>query len=77
MSMTDKDRRNPRGGYTINGASEWSGLSRTRIYAEIGLGNLVAKKAGRRTLITGASLQALIDSLPAAKIGAGRADKAA
>jgi hypothetical protein len=70
MGVTDEDHSRLKGGFTIEGAVEWSGFSRTRIYAEIGNGTLVAKKAGRRTIIMGASLQALIDNLPAAKIRA-------
>jgi hypothetical protein len=60
--------------YTIDGAVKASGLKRTRIYELIGLGQLVAKKAGRCTIITADSLQRYIEDLPAANI---RAPKAA
>ncbi len=56
--------------YTIDGAVKASGLTRSRIYQLIGLGELVAKKAGRRTLITAESLQHCLANLPAANIRA-------
>lgn len=49
--------------YTIPDAVKASGLARTRIYALIGSGELIALKAGRRTLIRADSLKAYIDSL--------------
>jgi excisionase family DNA binding protein len=56
--------------YTIEGAVEASGLPRTTIYELLGRGIIEARKAGRRTLIPAASLQAYLDSLPPATIAA-------
>lgn len=54
--------------YTIEQAQEATGLGRTSIYKEISNGKLDARKAGRRTLITAASVQAFVASLPRAPI---------
>lgn len=54
--------------YTIEQAQEATGLGRTSIYKEISNGKLDARKAGRRTLITAASVQAYVASLPTASI---------
>ncbi len=78
MGMTDEDCRGLKGGghsalelaYTIEDAVRVSGLSRTRLYELMGLGTLVGKKAGRRTIITGDSLRTLIENLPPANIRA-------
>jgi excisionase family DNA binding protein len=45
-------------------AVEYSGLSRTRIYDALRLKALKARKAGRRTLIAVADLDAYLASLP-------------
>ena len=52
--------------FTIPGAIVYSGFVRSRLYLEIKAGRLDARKAGRRTLITRASLDALLDALPKA-----------
>jgi excisionase family DNA binding protein len=54
--------------YTIEETEEVTGLGRTSIYKEISSGKLDARKAGRRTLITAASVQAFLASLPQAAI---------
>ena len=51
---------------TIHGAVIYSGFARSRLYLEIKAGRLDARKAGRRTLITRPSLDALLDALPKA-----------
>jgi hypothetical protein len=48
-------------------AADWSGLSRSRLYREWKDGRLIFRKIGRATLVDGASLCALVQSLPAAK----------
>jgi hypothetical protein len=53
---------------TIEDAVKASGLSRTRIYQLIGDRLLVARKAGRRTLVMGESLETYLANLPAAAI---------
>lgn len=50
---------------TILGAVEASGCSRTRLYDALKRGDLTARKAGKRTLINYADLQAYLASLPA------------
>jgi hypothetical protein len=57
-----------RGGFTIRGAVEWSGLSRSAIYRAAGEGRLTLRKAGRTTIVDGASLAALVASLPVADL---------
>ena len=47
--------------YSINGAMVATSLGRSRIYEFIAEGRLTKKKLGRRTIITAASLRALID----------------
>ncbi len=46
---------------SVNGAASALSLGRTSIYALIKAGRLEAVKLGRRTLITTASIRALID----------------
>lgn len=53
---------------TIEDAVKVSGLARSRIYELMGKGELVARKAGRRTLIMGDSLRAYLENLPCAVI---------
>ena len=55
---------------TIPDAVKASGMSRSSIYLALKRGDLSARKAGRRTLISFADLQAYLDSLPAYKAGA-------
>ena len=49
---------------TFPQAVEYSGLSRSRLYEALKAGELTAKKAGRRTLISFAELEAYLASLP-------------
>lgn len=55
---------------TMPQAVEFSGLSRTSIYEALKRGELSARKAGRRTLIAFADLEAYLASLPAYQAGA-------
>ena len=41
-----------------------AGIGRTKLYAEIAAGRIEARKYGKRTLITVASLQAWFNALP-------------
>jgi excisionase family DNA binding protein len=43
-----------------------SGLGRTKIYEAIGNGSLIARKAGRRTIILRNDLKAFLAALPVA-----------
>ncbi|SMQ68893.1 transcriptional regulator, AlpA family [Altererythrobacter xiamenensis] len=45
-------------------AVEYSGLSRSALYVALKQGALTARKAGRRTLIPAAELDAYLASLP-------------
>lgn len=51
--------------HTIPQAVQCSGLSRSAIYAALKRGSLLARKAGRRTIIEDAELRRFIASLPA------------
>ena len=55
---------------SIPEAVRLSGTSRTSIYEALKRGDLSARKAGRRTLISFADLQAYLASLPAYQAGA-------
>lgn len=54
---------------TIPDAVKLSGMSRTRIYELLQQNRITARKAGRRTLISFADLQAYLASLPAYQAG--------
>jgi hypothetical protein len=54
-------------GYSPKEAAEAVSLSEWSIWEQLREGNLTAKKRGRRTIITGESLRALLESLPTAK----------
>lgn len=54
---------------TIPDAVRASGMSRSSIYEALKRGDLSARKAGRRTLIAFADLQAYLASLPEYKPG--------
>lgn len=55
---------------TIPDAVKATGMSRTSIYEALKRGDLSARKAGRRTLISFADLQAYLASLPTYQAGA-------
>ena len=55
---------------TIPDAVKASGMSRSSLYEALKRGDLSARKAGRRTLISFADLQAYLASLPEYKTGA-------
>lgn len=50
-------------------ALTYSGIGRTALYRAIAQGKVLARKAGRATLIERESLDRHLDDLPAAKIG--------
>lgn len=56
-----------RGGFTIPGAVQWSGISRSALYRFASEGRLIIRKAGRSSVVDGASLAALVASLPTAE----------
>ena len=51
----------PRLGYSIKDACRISSLGRTSIYSHIAAGRLKVTRVGRRTIVSAASLQALIE----------------
>ena len=55
---------------TIPDAVRMSGMSRTSIYEALKRGDITARKAGRRTLISFADLQAYLANLPEYRAGA-------
>lgn len=55
---------------TIPDAVKATGMSRTSIYEALKRGDLTARKAGRRTLILVADLEAYLASLPTYQTGA-------
>ncbi len=55
---------------TIPDAVKATGMSRTSIYEALKRGDLTARKAGRRTLISFADLQAYLAKLPTYQAGA-------
>ncbi|WAT17109.1 helix-turn-helix domain-containing protein [Aurantiacibacter sp. MUD11] len=55
---------------TIPQAVQASGLSRSALYEAMKRGDLTARKAGRRTLIAFADLEAYLASLPTYQAGA-------
>ncbi len=59
-------------GLSIDESCVASGIGRTKIYEAIGSGQLIAKKAGRRTIILPKHLEAYLESLPAADFASGR-----
>ncbi len=62
---------------TIEDTCACYGWSRTFVYQRLQAGELVAIKAGRRTLVTSASSEALFASLPPASFRAPRQKAAA
>jgi excisionase family DNA binding protein len=55
---------------TIPDAVKATGMSRTSIYEALKRGDLTARKAGRRTLISFAELESYLTSLPTYQAGA-------
>lgn len=62
--MTDHPTEQAMIAYGVIEAARAAGVGRSTIYEEINAGRLTARKAGRRTLITRADLQAWLESLP-------------
>ena len=58
--------------YTVRDACTAIGCGRSFLYQLIGAGRLSAVKLNGKTLITSASLHALVDGLPAADIRTGQ-----
>jgi excisionase family DNA binding protein len=50
--------------FSVDEAAMRAGLGRDRIYTAIRNGDLVARKYGRRTLITSEALQRFLNALP-------------
>ena len=54
---------------SIPHAMQYSGMSRSALYEALKRGDLIARKAGRRTLISFADLEAYLSSLPTFQAG--------
>lgn len=52
--------------YPIDKAARISGIGRTKLYEAIRDGKLVARKFGRRTVISAEALRAFLEALPKA-----------
>jgi hypothetical protein len=50
--------------YSVTSAAAIAGVGRTFLYAEIRVGRLVARKAGRRTVVLDSDLRNWLASLP-------------
>ena len=60
----------PKAYLRVPDAVEYSGLSRTGLYDALKRGDIAARKAGKRTLIAVADLDAYLASLPTYQTGA-------
>jgi excisionase family DNA binding protein len=49
---------------SVHDVARLTGLGRTTIYAAINVGDLVARKSGRRTIILTADLEVFLNKLP-------------
>ena len=49
---------------TVNEFCKWASIGRTKLYAEMNAGRLMAKKFGSRTLIPRAEAQKWMEQLP-------------
>ncbi len=54
---------------TLPEAQQFTGMSRTRLYELLQQNKITARKAGRRTLISFADLEAYLASLPTYQAG--------
>ena len=55
---------------TMPEAVQYSGMSRSALYEALKRGDLIARKAGRRTLISFADLETYLANLPTYQAGA-------
>lgn len=69
MSATPDNDSTPLA-YPLNDFAKAIGIGRSKVYEEIRLGRLRAKKLGARTVITGTDARAYLDSLPDVKAAA-------
>lgn len=53
------------GAFSVNDFCRWAGIGRTAAYAEMGAGQLEARKLGRRTIILRSEAERWLASLPA------------
>ena len=58
-------------GFSIEECCQATGIGRTKIYQAIGSGELIAKKAGSRTIILPKHVEAYLDNLPVADFASG------
>ena len=70
MAKTENPHADAPLAISIVDAARAAGVGRSTIYENINSGALKARKAGRRTLILRADLQAWLDSFPAVKTAA-------
>lgn len=61
---------NPKIAYSVAQAVEATGLGRRAFYEEIRSGRLVAKKVGRRTIVSAKAIEAWLERMPDLQLGA-------
>lgn len=69
MSSVRTKSAAPRISYSVAEALEVTGLGRNAFYDEIRSGHLVAKKVGRRTIVTARSIEQWLESMPDLQLG--------
>jgi excisionase family DNA binding protein len=62
--MNDINESIEREGLSVREASEMAGLGRTRLYAAIANGDLLARKFGKRRIILRSDLRRFLENLP-------------
>jgi excisionase family DNA binding protein len=68
MTMTTTSRSSERVAYSVDEVAVRAGIGRDAVYDAIREKRLVARKWGRRTLITDSALRAFLESLPIATL---------
>ena len=67
--VQSNETKPPRLAYSIHEFAFMAGISRTRVFEELKLGRLKAKKVGRRTIIPFAEAERWFEALHARKVG--------
>jgi len=65
--MNDPNDSIQREGLSVPQACELAGVGRTRLYAAIAAGDLIARKFGKRRIILRSDLRRFLENLPATR----------
>jgi len=65
--MNDTNDSIQREGLSVPQACELAGVGRTRLYAAIAAGDLIARKFGKRRIILRSDLRRFLENLPATR----------